>query len=208
MLTIIKKVKSEERKEDIVCNENMKTGRLIVLTGPSGVGKGTLLRSLLARHPQLYFSVSATTRSPRPGEIEGKHYYFVSREQFEQMVAAGELLEWAEYAGNYYGTPLRPVEERIQLGQWVILEIELQGARQIQQTFPSALSIFILPPSVTELERRLRGRGQDSEEAIARRLKRAQQELEAAGEFDLQIVNDDLETALTSIEAAIFTVES
>lgn len=186
----------------------MKTGRLIVLTGPSGVGKGTLLRSLLARHPQLYFSVSATTRSPRPGEIEGKHYYFVSREQFEQMVAAGELLEWAEYAGNYYGTPLRPVEERIELGQWVILEIELLGARQIQQTFPSALSIFILPPSATELERRLRGRGQDSEEAIARRLERAQQELEAAGEFDLQIVNDDLETALTSIEAAIFKVES
>lgn len=186
-------------------NETMKTGRLIVLTGPSGVGKGTLLRSLLARHPELYFSVSVTTRSPRPGEIEGKHYYFVTRNQFEQMVAAGELLEWAEYAGNYYGTPRRAVEERIQLGQWVILEIELQGARQILKNFPSALNIFILPPSVTELERRLYGRGQDSQEAIARRLKRAQIELDAAKDFEIQIVNDDLEKALNSIEAAIFT---
>lgn len=186
-------------------NETMKTGRLIVLTGPSGVGKGTLLRSLLARHPELYFSVSVTTRSPRPGEIDGKHYYFVTRNQFEQMVAAGELLEWAEYAGNYYGTPRRAVEERIQLGQWVILEIELQGARQILKNFPSALNIFILPPSVTELERRLYGRGQDSQEAIARRLKRAQIELDAAKDFEIQIVNDDLEKALNSIEAAIFS---
>ncbi|HBL12710.1 MAG TPA: guanylate kinase, partial [Cyanobacteria bacterium UBA11162] len=109
----------------------MQAGRLIVLTGPSGVGKGTLLRSLLQQHPQLYLSISATTRQPRPGEVDGKHYYFVTREQFEDMVVAGELLEWAEYAGNYYGTPRRPVEERIQLGQSVILEIELMGARQI-----------------------------------------------------------------------------
>lgn len=183
----------------------METGKLIVLTGPSGVGKGTLLRSLLVRHPELYFSISITTRSPRAGEIEGKHYYFVSRNQFEEMVTAGDLLEWAEYAGNYYGTPRIPVEERIHLGQWVILEIELEGARQIKKTFPSALGIFILPPSMTELERRLRGRGQDSEEAIARRLKRAQHELDAAGEFDLEIVNDDLATALNSVESAIFT---
>jgi guanylate kinase len=182
----------------------MQAGKLIVLTGPSGVGKGTLLRSLLKRHPELYLSVSATTRQPRPGEIDGKHYYFVSREKFEQMVTGGELLEWAEYAGNYYGTPRTPVEQQIQLGQSVILEIELVGARKIHQTFPTALRIFILPPSLTELEKRIRGRGQDSEEAIARRLSRAKAEIEAADEFDLKIVNDDLETALLSIEAAIF----
>jgi guanylate kinase len=182
----------------------MGTGRLIVLTGPSGVGKGTLMRSLLKRHPELYFSVSVTTRSPRAGEIEGKHYYFTRRPEFEQMVADGELLEWAEFAGNYYGTPRRPVEQHIQQGQWVILEIELQGARQIRQTFPEAMQIFILPPSLVELEQRLRGRGQDSDEAIARRLVRAGAEIDAANEFDLRVVNDDLETALEKIEAALF----
>lgn len=183
----------------------MQAGRLIVLTGPSGVGKGTLLRSLLKRHPELYLSVSATTRQPRPGEIDGKHYYFVSRHKFEQMVTAGELLEWAEYAGNYYGTPSSPVERQIQLGQSVILEIEVVGARKIHKTFPTALRIFILPPSLAELEQRIRRRGQDSAEAIAQRLSCAKAEIDAADEFDLQIVNDDLETALFSIEAAIFT---
>ena len=182
----------------------MQTGRLIVLTGPSGVGKGTLLRSLFQRHPELYLSVSVTTRAPRPGEIEGKHYYFISRSQFEQMVATQQLLEWAEYAGNYYGTPRRQVEEQIQQGQWVILEIELEGARQIQHTFPSALRIFIMPPSLAELEQRIRGRGQDSEAAIAKRLSRAEAEIAAADEFDLQIINDELETALINMEAAIF----
>lgn len=183
----------------------MQAGRLIVLTGPSGVGKGTLLRSLLQRHPELYLSVSATTRSPREGEIDGKHYYFVSRSQFEQMVKADDLLEWAEFAGNFYGTPRQQVEERIGQGQWVILEIELEGARQIKHTFPSAARIFILPPSMTELEQRLRGRGQDSDEAIARRLSRASAEIAAADEFDIQIINADLEKALQSIESAIFS---
>ncbi|MBD2459615.1 guanylate kinase [Oscillatoria sp. FACHB-1407] len=182
----------------------MGLGRLIVLTGPSGVGKGTLMRSLLRRHPELYFSVSVTTRSPRPGEINGKHYYFTSREDFERMVAQGELLEWAEFAGNCYGTPRQAVEQHIRKGEWVVLEIELQGARQIRQNFPEAFQIFILPPSLTELEFRLRGRGQDSEEAIARRLNHAKAEIAAADEFDIQIVNDDLDKALEQIEMALF----
>lgn len=182
----------------------MGKGRLIVLTGPSGVGKGTLLRSLLQRHPELYLSISATTRAPRPGEVDGRDYYFVTRSQFERMVAQGELIEWAEFAGNCYGTPRKTVEEKIQAGQWVVLEIELEGARQIRKTLPSALRIFILPPSMSELENRIRGRGQDSEEAIDRRLVRAQEEVNAANEFDVQIVNDDLEEALSKIEAALF----
>lgn len=182
----------------------MQAGKLIVVTGPSGVGKGTLLRSLIQRHPELYFSISATTRQPRPGEIEGHHYYFVSRDKFEQMVAADELLEWAEYAGNYYGTPRLQVQQQIQQGRLVILEIEVVGARKINQTFPTALRIFILPPSLAELERRIRGRGQDSEEAIARRLTRAKAEIDAADEFDVQMVNDDLETALIQLKSIIF----
>ncbi|HEY9613549.1 guanylate kinase [Allocoleopsis sp.] len=182
----------------------MQAGKLIVVTGPSGVGKGTLLRSLLARHPELYFSISATTRQPRPGEIDGQHYYFVSREKFERMVAASEFLEWAEFAGNCYGTPRLQVDQQIAQGRLVILEIEVVGARKIKQTFPAALRIFILPPSLAELERRIRDRGQDSEEAIARRLTRAQAEIEAADEFDVQMVNDDLESALLHLEAAIF----
>ncbi len=180
-------------------------GRLIVLTGPSGVGKGTLVRSLLQSHPELYLSISVTTRSPRPGEINAKHYYFVSREQFDMMIAQEELLEWAQFAGNCYGTPRKQVEEKIQQGKWVLLEIELDGARQIRTSFPEAMRIFILPPSMQELEQRLRGRGQDSEEAIARRLRRAEEEINAAGEFDFKIVNDNFETALKDIESALFS---
>lgn len=183
----------------------MQAGKLIVLTGPSGVGKGTLVRSLLRRHPEIFLSISATTRQPRPGEIDGKDYYFVSRQQFERMVEVGELLEWAEYAGNYYGTPRQKVQEKIDRGKRVLLEIEVIGARAIEQTFPHALRIFILPPSLAELERRLRGRGNDSQEAIGRRLQRAREEIAASNEFDLQVINDDFNTALTKIEAAIFS---
>ena len=179
-------------------------GKLIVLTGPSGVGKGTLMNEILNRYPELHYSVSATTRSPRPGEINGKNYNFISRSQFEQLVTQGEFLEWAEFAGNCYGTPREAVFNQIQAGKLVLLEIELAGARQIRNTFPSALSIFILPPSFAELEKRIRGRGQDSEEAISRRLQRAEEEIAAANEFDLKIINDDFERALNEIEKAIF----
>jgi guanylate kinase len=182
----------------------MAKGELIVLTGPSGVGKGTLLRALLQRHPDLFLSISVTTRSPRPGEIDGLHYYFVDRPQFERMVANGELLEWAEFAGNFYGTPRSPVEDQIRQGHWVILEIELEGARQVRRSFPDAVQVFLLPPDLLELEYRIRSRGQDSEAAIQRRLIRAKDEIEAAHEFDVQVVNDDLENALQRIEDALF----
>lgn len=180
------------------------TGKLIVITGPSGVGKGTLLRKLLSRHPDLYLSVSATTRAPRPGEVDGQHYYFVSRKHFEAKIEAGELLEWAEFAGNYYGTPCQPIEQGIQAGKQIILEIELAGARQVKTHFPEALRIFILPPSLEALEERLRQRGKDADEAIARRLQIAQSELEAACEFNCQIVNNQVTDAVDALEQAIF----
>ncbi len=179
-------------------------GKLVVLTGPSGVGKGTLLKTLLQHHPEIYLSISATTRSPRPGEVHGQNYYFMTKSQFAEMIAAGEFLEWAEFAGNYYGTPRKAIAEQIAKDKIVLLEIEVQGARQVRQSFPEALQIFILPPSVAELEKRIRGRGQDSEAAILKRLKQAETELAAAAEFDIQIVNDDLNQALCAIEAAIF----
>lgn len=185
-------------------HERSKPGRLVVFTGPSGVGKGTLLQHLRQRHPSLYLSTSATTRAPRPGEIDGQHYYFVNRDVFEDMIETGALLEWTQYAGNYYGTPRQPVEIQIERGNQIILEIELEGARQVAQSFPHALKIFILPPSREELERRIRSRGQDDEAAIARRLERAHIELDAANEFDIQIVNDDFEEALAILETALF----
>jgi guanylate kinase len=175
-------------------------GRLTVITGPSGVGKGTLVGQLLRRHPWIWLSVSATTRTPRSGEVEGQHYRFLERSGFERQVAEGGFLEWAEFAGNLYGTPRRPVEERLAQGTPVILEIELEGARQVRRSFPAAYQVLIRPPSFSELERRIRGRGADSEEAIRRRLERARVELAAEAEFDAVVVNDDLATALAELE--------
>ena len=175
-------------------------GRLTVLTGPSGVGKGTLVKLLLQRHPRIWLSVSATTRAPRQGEEEGHSYFFLSRQAFEQRVSEGGLLEWAEFAGNLYGTPRQPVEQRLAEGRPVLLEIELEGARQVRRSFPAGFQVFLEPPSFEELERRIRGRGTDSEEAIRRRLERAQVELAAAPEFDARLVNGDLETALAELE--------
>lgn len=187
-------------------NQQMAQGTLTVLTGPSGVGKGTLVKLLRERHPNLYLSVSATTRSPREGEIDGQDYFFVSRDRFAAMVEAGDLLEWAEFAGNCYGTPRQTIVERLDRGEHVLLEIELEGARQVKNTFPEALRVFVLPPSLDELERRLRSRGQDAEAAIERRLSRAREEVAAAAEFDRQIVNDDLEAALSKLETLMFPI--
>jgi guanylate kinase len=179
------------------------SGKLIVLTGPSGVGKGTLLAALLARQPELYLSISATTRQPRGGETDGVEYYFYTRDRFETAIAAGELLEWAEFAGNYYGTPIAPVKEGIAEGRSIILEIEVEGARQIGRIFPDALRVFVLPPDMAELENRIRERGTESDEAIARRLHHAWSEVAAADEFDVQIVNDDFNLALDRLEQVV-----
>ncbi len=181
-------------------------GKLVVITGPSGVGKGTLLRQFLAKYPNTYFSVSATTRPPRPGEIHGQDYYFVSKDKFQSMIQASELLEWAEFAGNFYGTPRHPLELEILAGRLVILEIELAGARQVRRSYPQAHQIFIAPPSLWELEQRLRHRGQDSDGAITRRLERAKVEIAAAPEFDALVINADLTQALADLEAAIFAL--
>ena len=192
-------------KTGATTNKLLSPGKLIVLTGPSGVGKGTLMRLLLSRHPELNYSISATTRPPRLGEVDGKDYYFISPSKFQQLIEEGEFLEWAEFAGNLYGTPRKPAINLMESGKSVLLEIELEGARQIRAAFPELLSIFILPPSFNELEKRIRGRKKDTEDAISRRLKRAKEEIDSADEFDLQIVNDDLETAIHDIEVAIFS---
>jgi guanylate kinase len=186
--------------------DKLSEGKLIVVTGPSGVGKGTLLQKLLERYPdRILFSVSATTRSPRAGEEHGREYFFWDRSEFEQKRDAGKFLEWAEYAGNLYGTPRQAIDEAITLGQIVLLEIELEGARQVAQSFPSAQRIFIAPPSMEVLESRLRDRSTDSDEQIIKRLHHAKLEVAAANEFDITIINDDLEIALQQLESAMFS---
>jgi guanylate kinase len=176
------------------------TARLTLIAGPSGVGKGTLVARLLERHPSIWLSVSATTRAPREGEQEGVNYVFLSRDAFEERVAAGGFLEWAEFAGNLYGTPRQPLEAKLAEGRPVLLEIELEGARQVRRSFPAGFQLLLKPPSFAELERRIRGRGTDAEAAIARRLERARAELAAEAEFDAVLVNDDLEDALAELE--------
>ena len=181
-------------------NRRNRSGRLTVITGPSGVGKGTLVQRLLERHPNVWLSVSATTRAPRQGELDGVSYYFHGRERFSALVESGGLLEWAEFAGNCYGTPREPVELQLQSGRPVLLEIELEGARQVRRSFPDGFQIFLAPPTYQELERRIRGRGTDSEQAIQRRLERARQELKSQDEFDAVVINDCLDDSLRELE--------
>jgi guanylate kinase len=169
--------------------------RVFVITGPSGVGKGTLIRGLRESVPELELTVSATTRAPRPGERDGVHYHFLSPEQFEARVSAGDFLESADYAGNRYGTLRAEVDQRLQRGTPVVLEIELEGARQVRRAMPESVAVFISPPSTEALRSRLVGRGTDSPEQVEARLQRAQRELEAEGEFRYVVVNDRLEEA-------------
>lgn len=178
-------------------------GKLLVLSGPSGAGKSTVIAKLLEKREDISFSISATTRSPRPSEEEGISYYFRSFEEFEKMIATGEFLEHARYAGNCYGTPRGPVEELLRSGRTVVLDIEVQGALQVKRAMPEAVMVFLTPPNITELEKRLRGRGTDSEEVIALRLQTAQHEYTLAEKYDYIVINDIAENAASEIDAII-----
>ncbi|MFQ9984496.1 MAG: guanylate kinase [Lachnospiraceae bacterium] len=180
-------------------------GKLIVLSGCSGVGKGTVVRRLLEKYPEYVLSISATTRRPREGEQEGVNYFYKTPEEFEQMIAGRELIEYAQYVGNYYGTPKAYVEDQLSQGRNVILEIEPQGALQIKQQYPQAMLIFINAPDLEELERRLNERGTETEEQIARRLARAQEEQRYIDDYDRQVVNgrDQLEQCVDEIHAIV-----
>ena len=182
-------------------------GKLFAISGPSGVGKNSVLNRVMQLRDRIQYSVSATSRPMRPGEIDGKSYYFVTREQFEQMIAAGELLEHACYAGNYYGTPRRPVEQALANGISIVLEIDVQGGLQVLRRRPDAISVFIAPPSFAELKRRLTGRGDTPPEVAARRLQVAAQECAVAPQYGYTIINDDLCRAVGTLEA-ILTAEA
>ena len=170
----------------------MKKGKLIVISGASGVGKGTILNIMMDKRQDLRFSVSATTRPPRPGEQDGVHYYFVSKEQFESMISRGEFLEYDAHAANYYGTPRAQAEEKMLQGP-VLLDIEPNGAKKVKESAPEAVLVFIMPPSVEELERRLRGRGDTPEDQIQMRMDRANWEMDQRSWYDYVVVNDDAE---------------
>jgi guanylate kinase len=178
-------------------------GRVFVITGPSGVGKGTLIRGLLARVPELELSVSATTRAPRPGERDGVDYHFLSDADFDRKVAAGAFVEHAAYSGRRYGTLRSELERRTDAGVPVVLEIEVQGARQVRRTLPGAVQVFIVPPSDAALRERLVGRGTDAPQDIARRLRVAEQELAAQDEFDHKVLNDRQEDAVAELERLV-----
>lgn len=170
-------------------------GVLVVFSGPSGSGKGTVLAEYFKGHPEAAFSVSATTRRPRPGETDGVDYHFVTRERFEEMIREGEVLEYTQYNGNYYGSPAGPIREALDQGRDIVLEIEVEGAMQVREKFPEALLIFVMPPSFAELRRRLTGRGTESPAEIAGRLEAARREIALAPRYDFVLVNDQVEPA-------------
>jgi len=181
-------------------------GKIFVLSGPSGAGKGSIVEKLQARDPSIYFSVSATTRQKRDYEVDGREYFFITREDFLGRIESGRMLEWAEYAGNYYGTPAGPVDEKLQAGCDVLLDIESHGMYSVKRLRPDAVTIFVYPPSFAELERRLRNRKSETEERIRERLQQSRLECEHAGDYDYIVINDDLEIAAAEA-AAIMTAE-
>lgn len=181
----------------------MNKGLLIVLSGPSGVGKGTVCTALRQKTTELVYSVSATTRSPRPGEVDGVNYFFKTRQEFERMIAQDELLEWAEYVGNYYGTPSQFVHDTLEQGKDVFLEIEVQGAMKVKQKFPEAIFIFLAPPSLSELEKRITGRGTDDDDMIRRRMTVARDEIKLMEQYDYVVVNDEIDCACRRIMSII-----
>ena len=182
-------------------------GRLIVISGPSGVGKGTVVKTLMDRDPRVRLSVSATTRPMRPSETEGVQYHFVSHEEFERMIAADAFLEHAQYVGNRYGTPEKAVDEMLQQGFDVVLEIEVQGGLQVMKRRPDAITIFIVAPSFEELARRLRGRGDTDEEKVQMRLQQARMEYLVAPQYQYIVVNDDLEDAVDDVQSILRSAE-
>ena len=173
-------------------------GILIVMSGFSGAGKGTIVKSLLEKH-DIFLSISCTTRKPREGEVDGKDYYFVTREEFEKMIREGEMIEWAEYAGNYYGTPKKAVNDRLAEGKDVLLEIEVQGGMQVKKLFPEAVLLFVVPPSADELLNRLRTRGTENESQISLRLEQTVREIEYIKDYDYIVLNDQLDKAVQTV---------
>ncbi len=176
------------------------TGRLYIIAGCSGVGKGTLLNLFLKKNPEIKLSISATTRTPREGEVDGVNYFFISKDEFLASIKNNEFLEWAEFSGNYYGTKKNFVEKTLNQGRDVILEIEVKGAEQVKSKMPQAVTIFIMPPSIDTLEERLRGRHTENEETIQKRLNEADREIQAGKKFDYRIINDNLEEALENLQ--------
>lgn len=177
--------------------------KLFVISGSSGVGKGTVLKGFLERNPEFMLSISCTTRSPRPGEIDGVNYFFISKEEFQDCIKKEKFLEWAEFAGNFYGTKKKYIKQCLEEGKDIILEIETKGAMQVKKQMPEAVLIFICPPSYETLENRLRGRHTEDEATIQKRLDEVKKELKAAENFDYRIINDDLETAIQTLEEVI-----
>ncbi len=180
----------------------MNKGLLIVVSGPSGCGKGTVLAEIL-KNDNIFYSVSATTRSPRPGEVDGVNYRFLTKEKFEELIDSDGMLEYAEYCGNYYGTPRKPVEDMLSEGKHVILEIEVQGAMKIMEKCPNAVFVFILPPSLKELRRRLNKRGTETEDVIEKRLGEAAGEIKQAYKYDYTVINGELSDAVDDLKAII-----